>query len=91
MIYHSAHSDDNFLVPDFAWKTKEKTKTRPNTKFLPICNGRNNKQYFEVSMLELLAFEQNLFSNQINPQNQLEISQRCMFELIASKKILQIA
>ena len=32
------------MVPDFASKTKrKKTKTHPNTKFLPIFNGRNKK------------------------------------------------
>ena len=35
----------SFVIPDFAWKTKKNntTKTHPNTKFLPVFNGRNKK------------------------------------------------
>ena len=31
------------VVPDFAWRKKENTERRPNTKFLPIFNRLNKK------------------------------------------------
>ena len=39
MIYHATQSDDYLLYLILRGK---KTKTHPNTKFLPIFNGRNN-------------------------------------------------
>ena len=42
MIYQSTHSDD------YLWylilQEKQKTKTLPNTKILPIFNGRNESK-----------------------------------------------
>ena len=36
------------MIPDFAWKIqRKKTKTHPNTKFLPIFNGGNINKIFE--------------------------------------------
>ena len=46
MIYHSTQSDDFFLVSDFAWK---KTKTHPNTKFLPIFHVVGTKKKWKAS------------------------------------------
>ena len=44
MICHSTQSDDYLCFLIFHGKQKEKTNTRPNTKFLPIFIGRNKKK-----------------------------------------------
>ena len=44
MMYHATQSDDYLSYLILRRKQNEKkTKTHPNTKFLPIFNGRNNK------------------------------------------------
>ena len=45
MIYHSIHSDDHLWYQILHGKQK-KTKIHPNTKFLPIFNGRKKKHFF---------------------------------------------
>ena len=36
LLRYITQPSPSFVVPDFEWKTNLKTKTHPNTKFLPI-------------------------------------------------------
>ena len=48
MIYHITHSADylGYLILGGKNREKKQTKTRPNTKLLPVFNGRNNNYSF---------------------------------------------